>query len=122
MLPALLSMKARACSRRLAFTERRTYTDFLNAEEGMATNILATRLQQLQADGLIKKRGSGRGAEYALTQKGLDLLPAMIELIAWGGKHDRRTAAPKEFLARIRDKRAQVIAEFREHLSRRDGL
>ena len=108
--------------RDLMFTERRTYTDFLTAEEGMATNILAARLKQLQSDGLIRKHGSGRGAEYALTAKGLDLLPAMLELIAWSGKHDRRTAAPKEFLARIKSNRTLVTAEIREVLSRRYGL
>ncbi|MGQ0640884.1 MAG: winged helix-turn-helix transcriptional regulator [Gemmatimonadaceae bacterium] len=108
--------------RDLMFTERRTYTDFLSAEEGMATNILAARLKQLQADGLIRKSGSGRGAEYSLTEKGLDLLPAMLELIAWSGKHDRRTAAPKEFLARIKHNRTLVTAEIREALSRRYGL
>src|SRR5260370_854460 len=37
--------------RDLMFTDRRTYTDFLNAEERMATNVLADRLEQLQAVG-----------------------------------------------------------------------
>lgn len=108
--------------RDLMFTERRTYTDFLNAEEGMATNILAARLEQLQADGLIEKRGSGRGAEFALTKKGLDLLPAMLELIAWSGKYDRATGAPKEFLARLRASRGKVTAEFRKELTKRYAL
>lgn len=102
--------------RDLMFTERRTYMDFLNAEEGMATNILATRLEQLQTMGLIRKRGEGRGAPYGLTAKGLDLLPALLELIAWGGKHDPRTAAPKEFLSSIRRDRAGLITELRERL------
>lgn len=105
--------------RDLMFTERRTYTDFLNAEEGMATNILAARLKQLQAHGLISKRGTGRGAEFVLTQKGLDLLPTMLELIAWSGKYDRATGAPKEFLARLRTNRAQVAAELRKELTER---
>ena len=105
--------------RDLMFTERRTYTDFLNAEEGMATNILAARLKQLQADGLIRRRGAGRGAEFALTKKGLDLLPAMLELISWSGKYDRATGAPKEFLARLRSNRALVTAELRKELTNR---
>ena len=108
--------------RDLMFTERRTYTDFLNAEEGMATNILATRLEQLQTAGLIRKRGEGRGAAYGLTAKGLDLLPAMLELIAWSGKHDPRTAAPKEFLSNIRRDRAGLITELRERLRREYDL
>ncbi len=105
--------------RDLMFTERRTYSDFLNAEEGMATNILAARLKQLQTVGLIRRRGSGRGSEFALTKKGLDLLPAMLELIAWSGKYDRATGAPKAFLARLHSNRAQVIAEFRRELAKR---
>ncbi len=108
--------------RDLMFTERRTYTDFLHAEEAMATNILAARLKQLRSDGLIRKRGAGRGAEYALTKKGLDLLPAMLELIVWSGRHDRRTAAPKEFLAKIRRNPAQLTSELRDRLRRRYGL
>jgi DNA-binding HxlR family transcriptional regulator len=102
--------------RDLMFTDRRTYTDFLNAEEGMATNILAARLEWLQESGLVRRRGEGRGAEYGLTEKGLDLLPAMLDLISWSGKYDRRTGAPRAFLARIRGDRAGLIAELRQNL------
>jgi DNA-binding HxlR family transcriptional regulator len=108
--------------RDLMFTDRNSYTDFLNAEEGMATNVLATRLQQLQARGLIRRRGTGRGAPYALTEKGLDLLPVMLELVSWSAKHDRRTAAPKAFVARIRKDREGLIRELREQLRERHGL
>jgi DNA-binding HxlR family transcriptional regulator len=102
--------------RDLMFTDRRTYTDFLSAEEGVATNILATRLKWLQASGLVRRRGEGRGATYGLTEKGLDLLPAMLDLIAWSGKYDRRTGAPGAFLARIRGDRSGLIAELRKNL------
>lgn len=108
--------------RDLMFTERRTYTDFLHAEEGMATNVLAARLRHLQVAGLIRKRGSGRGAEYALTHKGLDLLPTMLQMIAWSALHDRHTAAPPKFIASIRKDRARVEAELREALRRPYGL
>jgi DNA-binding HxlR family transcriptional regulator len=108
--------------RDLMFTQRRTYTDLLNADEGMATNILAARLKQLQRDGLIRRRGTGRGARFALTEKGLDLLPVMLELIGWSGQYDRLTAAPKEFLARIRRSRTQVAREIRDALRREYDL
>ena len=104
--------------RDLMFTDRRTYTDFLNAEEGMATNILAARLEWLQASGLVRRQGEGRGAKFGLTERGLDLLPAMLDLIAWSGKYDRRTGAPRAFLARIRGDRAGLIAELRQNLRR----
>lgn len=108
--------------RDLMFTNRATYTDFLNAEERMATNVLADRLRLLQAAGLIRKRGSGRGAAYALTEKGLDLLPAMLELVSWSARYDRRTAAPREFVARIRGDRQRLTAELNKGLRRRHKL
>ncbi len=108
--------------RDLMFTDRRTYTDFLGAEERIATNVLADRLQRLQEQGLIRREGTGRGARYALTEKGLDLLPAMLELIAWSARYDRRTAAPADFVARIRRDRETVTTELRTHLRPRHGL
>lgn len=108
--------------RDLMFTDRRTYTDFLTAEEGMATNVLADRLRRLRASGLIRKRGSGRGAEYGLTEKGLDLLPAMLELIAWSARYDRRTAAPPAFVRALSEDRAGVAGQMRASLKRRYGL
>ena len=108
--------------RDLMFTERRTYTDFANAEERMATNILAARLELLQTAGLIRRQGKGRGAKFSLTQKGLDLLPAMLELVSWSARHDRSTAAPPAFVTRIRNDRARVIVELRKRLSERYDL
>jgi DNA-binding HxlR family transcriptional regulator len=108
--------------RDLMFTERRTYSDFLNAEEGIATNILAVRLEHLQEAGLIRKGGTGRRAEYALTEKGLDLLPAMLDLIAWSARYDSRTAAPPGLVARIQKDRRRVEAGMRTMLKRRYQL
>lgn len=103
--------------RDLMFTDRRTYTDFLRAEERIATNVLADRLQRLQAQGLIRQAGTGRGAMYSLTEKGLDLLPAMLELISWSARYDRRTAAPADFVARIRRDRDAVATALRTRLN-----
>jgi DNA-binding HxlR family transcriptional regulator len=108
--------------RDLMFTDRRTYSDLLGAEEGIATNVLADRLKQLQASGLIRRRGTGRGATYALTEKGLDLLPAMLELVSWSARYDRRTAAPPDFVARIRRDPEAVRTELRKQLRRQHGL
>lgn len=78
-----------------------TYGDFLRAPEGIATNILATRLRRLEADGLIRRReGGGRRAKYALTAKGADLLPVLQALARWGERHlPDRWAAPDRFYA-----------------------
>ena len=81
--------------RDVMFKGRTTYTDFLRAEEGIATNVLADRLAHLEEDGIIEKdaRPSGRGTNrYRLTAKGIDLLPVMLDIIGWSAKYDPKTA------------------------------
>ena len=108
--------------RDLMFTERRTYSDFLGAEEGMATNILADRLARLQHAGIITRAGRGKGAQYGLTARGLDLLPAMLQFIAWSARHDGLTQVPKAFSSRIRTDAAAVEADLRRQLGVQFGL
>lgn len=113
--------------RDLMFKGRTSYTDFLRAEEGIATNVLADRLVRLEEDGVITKvAGSGRGSAsvYRLTSKGVDLLPIMLEIIRWSAEHDPKTAADRRFVRRLRRERAALEAEIRTSLlegSRRDA-
>lgn len=105
--------------RDLMFKGRTTYTDFLRAEEGIATNVLADRLVRLEADGLIEKDGGGErlGARsYRLTAKGIDLLPVMLDVIAWSAKHDPKTAVDKSFVRRLQRDRGGLEAELRAGL------
>jgi DNA-binding HxlR family transcriptional regulator len=56
---------------------------------GIATNVLAKRLEDFVAAGLMQHRqphARGDQAEYVLTQKGLELKPVIIALAAWGDK------------------------------------
>ncbi len=67
-----------------------TYGDFLKAPEGIATNILASRLQGLEENGIIKKLAhpdSKAKVLYRLTPKGIDLLPIMVEINLWAEKY-----------------------------------
>src|SRR6478672_4825624 len=64
--------------RDLMFSGKRTYGEFQASAEGIATNILASRLGSLEANGLLSKSAdpeNGRRNLYSLTEKGLDLLP-----------------------------------------------
>jgi DNA-binding HxlR family transcriptional regulator len=72
------------------FKGRTTFKDFLDAEERIATNILADRLQKLEALGIIARErdaGDGRRVRYRLTEKGLDLAPVLVEMIVWGARY-----------------------------------
>ena len=55
---------------------------------GIATNILARRLDRFVADGLMERRpgGAREQADYVLTQKGLELKPVLVALTEWGDK------------------------------------
>lgn len=101
--------------RDLMFKARSTYTDFLQGGEGIATNILADRLARLEADGIITK-GGGNGGRYRLTPKGVDLLPILLEIITWSAKYDPKTAAPGEFVRRLRADREALEREIRSAL------
>jgi DNA-binding HxlR family transcriptional regulator len=105
--------------RDLMFKGRRTYGEFLSAEEGIATNVLADRLVRLEEDGIVAKtpdparRG---GFRYRLTPKGIDLLPILVEIISWSAKHDAGTAAERSFVRRAKKDREGLIAEISNEL------
>ena len=69
----------------------RTYKEFLESYERIATNILADRLRKLIAYGIITTepdRSDGRKRIYLLTAKGIDLAPVMTEMVLWAAGHE----------------------------------
>lgn len=101
--------------RDLLFNSKRRFVEFLASEEGISTNILSERLVRLEAEGLISKsrdRTNRRQFIYSPTQKGLDLLPAILELSLWSAKYDPKTAAPPAVMRRIRADREGFIREL----------
>jgi DNA-binding HxlR family transcriptional regulator len=76
--------------RDMMFLNKNTYGDFLKSDEGIATNILASRLQGLEESKIIEKLdhpGSKVKILYRLTQKGIDLLPILVEMYLWSDKY-----------------------------------
>jgi DNA-binding HxlR family transcriptional regulator len=104
--------------RDLMFKDRTTYSEFLRAEEGIATNILADRLVRLEQDGIVSKDAAASGG-YRLTAKGIDLLPILLEIIAWSAQHDPRTAADRAFVRRFRTDKEAFARKLREELKDR---
>ncbi|MCC6609566.1 MAG: helix-turn-helix transcriptional regulator, partial [Burkholderiales bacterium] len=61
----------------------------IQAQTGMSSHLLSTRLKRLEGDGIVARRPySDRPPrhEYRLTDKGLDLYPLLLSLKAWGEK------------------------------------
>lgn len=102
--------------RDIVFRGKRTFGDFLKAEEGWATNILAQRLIHLERQGILTKtddRSDGRRVVYALTEKGLDLIPLVFEMVLWSAKYDKDSEAQRivPLVNLIRDDNRGVSAE-----------
>lgn len=108
--------------RDLMFNEKSTYGDFLNSEEKIATNILADRLTTLECGEIISKHNhpeSKLKVLYKLTPKGLDLIPVLVEIIAWSEKHHDVHPHAKQFAKQVRKDKAGMIKQVREGLKKR---
>lgn len=102
--------------RDLMFKERRTYNDFLNGGEGIASNILADRLRKLEEANIVEKRRDPEDARrflYRLSAKGIDLAPVLVELVLWSARHER-TDAPPAVVRGMRADREGFIAQVRQ--------
>lgn len=101
--------------RDLMFKDLHTYRDFLDAGEGIASNILADRLLRLEAANVIEKQSDPSDARrfvYRLTKNGIELAPVLVELVLWSAAHDV-TDAPAPVLRAMRSDRAAFIADLR---------
>jgi DNA-binding HxlR family transcriptional regulator len=103
--------------RDIVYFGKKTYSEFIASEEGMATNILASRLAHLEQQGILMKKLSEkdkRKEEYVLTEKGLDLIPVLVEMANWSAQHDPHTAAPAAWIALMKAEREKMIRLIRE--------
>ncbi len=74
---------------RASFNGLHHFEEFLT-ELGIARNILSNRLAKLVEHGILDRQPCAedrRRIEYRLTEKGFDLLPAMLALRQWGQKY-----------------------------------
>jgi len=94
----------------------RTYKEFLECYEGIATNILADRLRKLREYGIIAAKPhlkDARKITYSLTKKGIDLAPVLTEMVLWAAAHEdsgnqalvrQMRADKRKFLAGVRQR------------------
>jgi len=102
--------------RDLLFQGKGQFTELLRAEERIASNVLADRLQRLEHSGLVDKVPGPTGRErttYVPTEKARDLVPTMLELMAWSAAHVPGTTAPPELISAIKNDRAAVFDHVR---------
>lgn len=101
--------------RDLMFRGHSSYQAFLRSEEGIATNILADRLQRLEQNGLISKASDPADARkfiYALTEKGADMAPILVEMTLFANRHSPRIDMPKDVVADMQRNKSAFAARL----------
>ena len=107
------------------------YKQFIDSDEGVATNILANRLKKLIKHGIItqcKDPNNGRQKLYHLTEKGLDLIPSILQLVKWSGHHDQNTVLTDKIMHYLNHRfdesieivKAQYLNECHVELTNKD--
>lgn len=107
--------------RDLMFKKQSTYGDFLKSDEKIATNILASRLLMLEENGIISKQDhpdSKAKVLYKLTEKGINLLPLLIEINLWAEKYSEIPESQKMILSAVKKDKVVFIEEKIEELKR----
>lgn len=105
--------------RDLMFKGKSSYTEFLQSDEKISTNILADRLKKLENNGIVERSAALDNRSkliYALTGRGKELLPIMLEITAWSAKHDTATNTPTSFLSDFASSKQEMITKILSNL------
>lgn len=105
--------------RDIMFKGKSTYGEFLASDEKIATNILADRLELLESQGFIASKphpDSRVKSVYSLTQKGLDLMPVLMEMLVWADSHMEISQQSRDFAKLIRSDRKGAAKRILEKL------
>jgi DNA-binding HxlR family transcriptional regulator len=98
----------------------RSYKEFLECYEGIATNILADRLRKLQAYGIIAAEQHPKDARkvmYLLTAKGIDLAPVLTEMVLWAASHEETGNQP--LVRQMKEDKEKFLAGVRKRWAAR---
>ena len=94
-----------------------SFIDFSKSAEKIASNILASRLELLEKEGIIYKQVSPKNKSkyiYSLTKKGIDLQPVLIEMMKWGAKYNSETPVPpKKIIEEYEEDNKSLLRKYR---------
>ncbi|MET3980064.1 DNA-binding HxlR family transcriptional regulator [Mucilaginibacter sp. UYP25] len=107
--------------RDMMFFQKSTYGEFLKSAEGIATNILASRLQSLEEAKLIEKLDHPNSKAkflYNLTQKAVALLPVIVEIHLWADKYFDNPADVKKKIKEVKKDKNEFIKSLAKQLEK----
>lgn len=94
------------------------YTELAEALSGIGTSLLATRVRQLESDGVIQRRLAldqpGSAVVYELSPAGRELAEAVIPLALWGARHQMTHADTEGELFRAEWMLTFLAADLRD--------
>ncbi|APY09658.1 transcriptional regulator [Winogradskyella sp. J14-2] len=113
--------------KQMLMENKQTFKDFTESDEGIATNILTTKLKQLEAFGIITKTklpNNKKSNIYLLTEKGLAMTPIIVELGIWSDNHLRDfnpTIVNEGGIELLRSNKAEftkiIVQQYREKMA-----
>jgi len=108
--------------RDLIFKDKSSFGEFLGTDEKIATNILADRLATLEASGIITKHDHPENRVkvlYKLTEKGIDLIPVLVEIIIWSENYYDVHPHAVQFVKMVKKDKEGLIKDLRDSLRRK---
>ena len=109
--------------RDLALNNKHFYKEFLAAGEGIATNVLSDRLKMLESFQIIQSKpypSMKTMKYYSLTEKGIALIPILIELWVWGATFDPHTSVSTEEIQGRQARRKEILEALGERARKQD--
>ncbi len=101
--------------------QKKTFKEIVASDEGIATNLLSTRLKLLESLEVLTKRKLPENKKeniYLLTEKGIAMAPIILEIVLWSDKYVRAYHAKMNSYKDHNLDKAQVIEntqkEYRE--------
>lgn len=104
--------------RDIMFNGKNSFLEFRASAEKVSSAVLTEKLNLLLAEGIVAKVTSHKNASkflYLITDKGIELVPLMVEFLDWGSRHNP-DGGPKLLLERIKQSKKEAIAEIQDTL------
>lgn len=108
--------------RDLIFNNKSTYSEFLDTDEKIATNILADRLATLESGGILSRLDHPESKVkvlYKLTEKGIDLIPVLVEIIVWSERYHDVHPHAVQFVKMVKKDKEGLMQGLRNSLKRK---
>jgi DNA-binding HxlR family transcriptional regulator len=103
--------------RDIFFNGKSSYREFLQSDEKIASNVLADRLKLLEQEGVLVKKRDPRHKQkiiYTLTEKGIDLLPVLIQIGNWSARYYTLTGKDKSHVRMLERGGARLQNEIKK--------